>query len=114
MAATIEMLFVLFQSAAAVIVVLGIPLLHSRLRVHSTYGYQSPSMQRDAAAWRAISAATGRDLIATGVTLALFALLLWLTSAQPASFALACSGWILLGATGILLHGIVLLARHRH
>lgn len=114
MAATIEMLFVLFQSVAAVIVVLGIPLLHSRLRVHDAHGYQSPSMLRDAAAWRAISAATGRDLIAIGVTLALFALMLWLTSVSPASFALACSGWILLGATGILLHGIALTAQHRH
>jgi hypothetical protein len=113
MATTIEM-FVLFQCTAVVFLVLGIPLLLSKLRVHESRTYQTPSMLQEAAAWRAISAATGRDLIAIGVTLALLASLLWFASAKATVFALACSGWLLLGATGLLLHGISLISQQQH
>jgi hypothetical protein len=108
MNATLLMLCLLFESASLLFIGLGVPLLRSRSPAN---GYESPSMMRDAAAWRAVGTATGLDLIAIGATLAPLAFVLWLTSTRPAVFAMTCSGWLLCGATGILLHAMVLMAR---
>ncbi|HKP60516.1 MAG TPA: hypothetical protein VJV78_27505 [Polyangiales bacterium] len=111
MAATSFVLLFVFQCAAVLFIALGVPLLRG-LRAGWS-GYQSPSMLRDAVAWHMVDTATGKDLIAIGATLAPLALVLWLSSVQTAVFALACAGWLAVGATGILLHGIVLMARYR-
>ena len=106
MTTTLTLLCVLFQSAALLHVALGFALLHQKLRIHAGYGYQSPTTLRDAAAWRAVNVATGWDLVAIGVTLAVLALSLWLTGAPPGTFGITCAGWLLLGATAIVLHAL--------
>ena len=110
MTGTSLMLCVLFQSAAILFVALGVS-LRSKLRVVASYGHQTPSTARDHEIWHTINAAIGRDLIAIGITLAPLTLGLWLGSAKQEVFALTGAGWLAIGATGLLFHGIALMTR---
>lgn len=113
MAHTHSIMLFVFESAAAVFILLGVPLLRRRLRSSELYTRWSPSMLREATAWRAINQATGRDFIALGATLAPLAVWAWSMNMRPEVFALMCAGWVLLGATGVLIHSFVLVVVHR-
>jgi hypothetical protein len=112
MSSTHSFLFAVFEGAAVVFILLGLPLLRRHLVRSDFYARWSPSALRDAAVWRAINAATGRDFIAIGATLSALAIGLWMMGARPEVFALACAGWVLLGATGVMLHSFVLVVQH--
>jgi hypothetical protein len=112
--ATLITLFTVFECTALLFVVLGVPLTRRTARLNLPGRYESPSMTSDSAEWRAVNAAAGRDLIFIGMTLAVVAFAMWWAKAPLEVFALAGCGWLALGATGILLHGMVMMARHPH
>lgn len=99
---TIATLCVLFESVAVMFVLLGMQLVNlTRTRAAPRPSSLSPGL---------INVAAGTDLIAIGVTLASLALTFWFLGAPPAVFGFACSGWLLLGTTGILLHGTAVMS----
>ncbi len=112
--ATLITLFTVFECTALLFVVLGVPLTRRTARLNVPSRFQSRSMASDSAEWRAVNAAAGRDLIIIGMTLAPLALAMLWTRTSLEVYALAGCGWLALGATGILLHGIVMMARHPH
>jgi hypothetical protein len=111
---TLIVLFTVFECVALLFIVLGVPLMSAKASLNVPSRFQSISMARESAEWRAVNAAAGRDLVAIGVTLATIAPLMLLAGARLDVFALAGCGWLALGATGILAHGIVMMARHPH
>src|SRR3954454_1324983 len=100
--ATLITLFTVFECTALLFIVLGVPLTLRSARLNMPSRFQSRSMKTDAAEWRAVNLAAGRDLIIIGLTLAPLAFALWWTRTPLEVFALAGCGWLALGATGIL------------
>jgi hypothetical protein len=96
---TVLVLCVLFESVSVLFVLLGIPVMR-RARARSARAGAS-------------DVAAGQDLIAIGISLASLAFWFLLVSTPPAVFAFACSGWLLVGTTGILLHGTLVVNRGR-
>jgi hypothetical protein len=111
---TLIVLFTVFECVALLFVALGVPLMRAKASLNIPSRFQSLTMARESAEWRAVNAAAGRDLVAIGVTLASLTPLMWLVGVRLDVFALAGCGWLALGATGILAHGIVMMARHPH
>lgn len=112
--ATLITLFAVFQCTALLFVVLGLPLMRRTARLNIPGRFVSHSMESDSAEWRAVNAAVGRDLVFLGTSLAALAVAMLWTRPSPEVFALAGCGWLSLGATGILLHLILMLSRHPH
>jgi hypothetical protein len=111
---TLTVLFTVFECVALLFIVLGVPLMRAKTSLNIPSRFQSMTMARDSAEWRAVNAAAGRDLVVIGVTLASLAPLMLLAGARLDVFALAGCGWLALGATGILAHVILMMERHPH
>jgi hypothetical protein len=107
MSSTPSMLFGVFEGAAVVFVLIGLLSLRRHF-ARDFYVRSSPSVVREVTIWRAINHAIGRDFIAFGATLAAVAVWLWMSGTRPDVFALTCAGWVLLGATALMLHIILL------
>jgi hypothetical protein len=107
-------LFTVFVCTALLFVVLGLPLMRRTARLNLPGRFMSRSMENDWAEWREINAAAGRDLVIIGLTLASLALLMLWMRPPPEVFALAGCGWLALGATGILVHGYLMMSQHPH
>lgn len=103
MDSTLALLCLVFESTALMFVVLGVPLL----RLKWSYSSRESRATLQHESWSSVGPAAGLDMIAIGATLAPLSLVLWLMSTGPASYALACSGWLLVGVTGILFHGVL-------
>lgn len=112
--ATLITLFMAFEFTALLFVVLGVPLMRRTARLNLPGRFVSHSMETDSAEWRAVNAATGRDMVVIGMTLAALAFAMLWTRPSLEVFAFAGCGWVALGATGILVHCILMMERHPH
>src|SRR5215510_1327608 len=64
---TLIVLFTVFECVALLFIVLGVPLMRAKASLNIPSRFQSITMARESAEWRAVNAAAGRDLVAIGV-----------------------------------------------
>ena len=96
----------MFGGIGVLLVALGIPLAVGRIGPNRWYGFRLPATLRDQQIWYAANARAGRDLIATGILLLVFVLVIrQVGGLPPNASALACSVALMAGAMVTTIRG---------
>lgn len=100
-----------FVATGVLLVALAVPLIRRRVRPNGLYGFRTPSTLNDERIWYEVNAATGVDLLATGIGLLLFCVVHALGRFSAVALTLASVAWLTLGALWSVIHGFAVINR---
>lgn len=104
-------LSLVFVASGVLLIALAVPLIRRKVRPNRLYGFRTPSTMGDERIWYEVNAATGVDLLTTGIGLLLLSLVHALGLYSAIVLALASGVWLTLGALWSTIHGFAVINR---
>jgi hypothetical protein len=104
---------VIFGLTSVSFVNLGMRLMRKKFPPNGLYGFRTAATLQDESLWYEVNAKLGQDLIGIGVSLAVLAVVLQVSSTSAHVRAILCGGWLLLGGGTAFAHGRLVIRQHK-